>query len=85
MKNELIVAEYKGQKSNKTARRLAEILDTTRGLQSLESASLLLCSDPSYQLSFELRSDFIPIFCRHIGSSAGDAPATRHRSVISID
>lgn len=35
MKNELIVAEYKGQKSNKAARRLAEILDTT-GLQSLE-------------------------------------------------
>ena len=29
MKNELIVAEYKGQKSNKAARRLAEILDTT--------------------------------------------------------
>ncbi|WMW79758.1 SAM-dependent methyltransferase [Undibacterium cyanobacteriorum] len=35
MKNELIIAEYKGQKSGKAARRLAEILDTT-GLQSLE-------------------------------------------------
>ncbi|MBC3882567.1 SAM-dependent methyltransferase [Undibacterium sp. LX40W] len=35
MKNELIVAEYKGGKSNKAAQRLAEILSTT-GLQSLE-------------------------------------------------
>lgn len=35
MKNELIVAEYKGGKSNKAAQRLAEILNTT-GLQSLE-------------------------------------------------
>lgn len=35
MKNELIVAEYKGGKSNKAAQRLAEILNAT-GLQSLE-------------------------------------------------
>ncbi len=35
MKNELIVAEYKGGKSNKAAQRLSEILNTT-GLQSLE-------------------------------------------------
>lgn len=35
MKNELIIAEYKGGKNNKSAQRLQEILNST-GLQSLE-------------------------------------------------
>ncbi|MBI1835255.1 MAG: SAM-dependent methyltransferase [Burkholderiales bacterium] len=35
MKNELIIAEYKGGKNNKSAQRLHEILNST-GLQSLE-------------------------------------------------